>query len=44
MMLALLCVAALLARWRTTAHAESPEESLQFEEALVPVIQSLGVS
>ena len=43
-MLALLGVTVLCARWRTTARAKSPEGSLQFEEATVPVIMSLGLN
>jgi hypothetical protein len=43
-MLALLGIAAVFARWRTTASAKSPEGSLQFEEAPVPVILSLGLN
>jgi hypothetical protein len=43
-MLALLGIAALCARWRTTASAKSPEGSLQFEEAPDPVILSLGLN
>ncbi len=43
-MLALLGVAVLCARWRTTASAKSPEGSLQFEEAPVPAILSLGLN
>ena len=43
-MLALLAMAALLARWRATARAKSPEGSLQFEEIPVPAIQPLGLN
>ncbi|MGA2146392.1 MAG: serine hydrolase [Bryobacteraceae bacterium] len=43
-MLPLLGIAALCARWRTTAMAKSPEGSLQFDEAPVPVILSLGLN
>ncbi len=43
-MLALLGIAALCARWRTTTSAKSPEGSLQFEEAPVPVILPLGLN
>ena len=42
-MLAILGIAALCARWRTAASAKSPEGSLQFEEAPVPAILSLGL-
>jgi CubicO group peptidase (beta-lactamase class C family) len=43
-MIVILGVATVLARWRTTAAAKSPDEVLQFEEMPDPAILPLGLS
>jgi hypothetical protein len=43
-MLGLLGILAAWARWRTSEMAKSPEGMLQFEEAEVPAVMSLGLN
>jgi hypothetical protein len=40
---AFLFIAAVLARWRTSAQAQSEESTVQFEDLEIPAIQSLGL-
>jgi hypothetical protein len=43
LLLAILCIATVGARWRTAVLAKQPESALQFEDDPIPVLQGLGL-